>query len=147
MQEELSDGFQGRISISGWLFIYCLSRAILEPVYFTYTFAKLPEPAEKLFEVCFAISGLAAVYFIYKRSSTAFKAIGLDLTFRAFFTCCVFLRLSLHPLHIGNSTAAHLIAALITAGIQWAIALAWFLYLKTSKRVRITFGRNLLSNI
>ncbi|HEY1994218.1 MAG TPA: hypothetical protein VGG81_07425 [Edaphobacter sp.] len=129
--------------IGGWLLIYGLSRGVLEPVSFVFTFQKLPSPAEKVFEICFAMAGFVAVLLIGKRHSIALKLIGVDLVLRACFTATVFLRMLLHPSSDVYRNSARWLTAPLVATVGLAFTLAWFLYFKTSTHVRETLGRNL----
>ncbi len=130
-------------SIRGWLLLYCLSRAMLEPLYLLHYYSQLPSLVERVSQVAFCLMGLVAVILIVKRRAGASFWIAADLLLRAAFSAVVFAHALGKPHK--TSSAGHLIAASFPLVFAFGFAVAWLLYFKTSRRVFLRFGQHLLT--
>jgi hypothetical protein len=127
-------------SVRGWLLYYCISRTILNPLVLLYSLHGLHLFRLIAIDVIEALVGFIAGTAVWRMSRHWIRAVWSDLTVRLVQVLIVAAS--------WQSTSAvrpgiRLVAHSIVGGLGLAFILAWFLYFRTSKRVRLTLGRNL----
>jgi hypothetical protein len=119
--------------IDGWLGYYVLSSIVFVPVLSFLITARTPSGLEHISPLLVAVSVVTGILLLLKKSYALFF-VGADLAIR--FVCDVYMAYRMlaspHPGMMFRMLFFNL-----------AVILGWFLYFKTSRRVRNTLGRNL----
>jgi len=125
--------------VRGWLLYYCISRAILSPLVFLYTFRGIYLLRLIAIDVTVAVVGFMAGMEVWRMSRHWIRAVWSDLTVRLVQVLVVAVSWQTMSAVRPGRPVVHF----IVGGWGLGLVLAWFLYFRTSKRVLVTLGRNL----